>query len=29
MAVLEFIDYEDLRKTREKKAEKKEPATTS
>ena len=29
MAVLEFIDYEDLRKTREKKTEKKESETTS
>ena len=29
MAVLEFVDYEDLRKTREKKAEKKESETTS
>jgi len=29
MAVLEFVDYEDLRKVREKKAEKKEPEKTS
>jgi large subunit ribosomal protein L17 len=29
MAVLEFVDYEDLRKVREKKAEKKESETTS
>jgi large subunit ribosomal protein L17 len=29
MAVLEFVDYEDLRKVRVKKAEKKEPATSS
>jgi large subunit ribosomal protein L17 len=29
MAVLEFVDYEDLRKVRVKKEEKKEPATTS